>query len=69
MIKRVCDICEHNPPTFKMNYKAEQLRRVDLGVSKWKKIELCNECLNKIIKAKELKPPKVTSAEKESEKE
>lgn len=53
MLKRVCDICEHNAPTFKMKYKAKQLSKVDWTGSKWEKIELCEWCLDKIIKAKE----------------
>ena len=53
MLKRVCDICEHNAPTFKMKYKAKQLSKVDWTSSRWEKIELCEWCLDKIIKAKE----------------
>lgn len=52
MLKRVCDICEHNVPTFKMKYKAKQLSKVDWTSVKWEKIELCEWCLDKIIKAK-----------------
>lgn len=53
MLRRVCDVCLNNPPTFKMKYKAKQLSKVDWTSVKWEKIELCEWCLRKIIEAKE----------------
>lgn len=53
MLKRVCDVCQHEPPTFKMKYKAKQLSKVDWTSANWERIELCESCLDKIIKAKE----------------
>lgn len=46
---RVCDVCETNYPTTKIKYKAKQLEQnIELWKA-WKKIEICNDCLNKII--------------------
>jgi len=53
MLKRVCDVCQHEPPTFKMKYKAKQLSRVDWTSANWERIELCESCLINIINAKE----------------
>lgn len=53
MLKRVCDVCQKNSPTFKMKYKAKQLSRVDWTRATWEKIELCEWCLINIINAKE----------------
>ena len=49
MLRRVCDVCLNNPPTFKMKYKAKRLSKVDWTSVKWEKIELCERCLDKII--------------------
>ena len=53
MLKRVCDVCQHNLPTFKMKYKAKQLNRANWLENKWEKIELCEWCLNRIISVRE----------------
>ena len=53
MLRRVCDVCLNNPPSFKIKYKAKQLSRVDWVEGRWEKIELCEWCLRKIIGAKE----------------
>ena len=55
MLKRVCDVCQHNAPTFKMKYKAKQLSSVDWTRAKWERIELCERCLINIINAREEK--------------
>lgn len=51
MIKRVCDLCEKNPPDAKIKYKYRAKRSwwaFDTGG--WYRIELCEECLEKLIK-------------------
>ena len=53
MSKRVCDVCLHNSPTFKMKYKAKQLNRYNWLENKWEKVELREWCLDRIINAKE----------------
>lgn len=49
---RICDLCKKNYPNAKIKYKyrAVQERFWFCGVN-WEKIELCQECLDKIIKA------------------
>lgn len=49
---RVCDICKKNPPSTKIKYKAKIENTIEWTRSVWEKIELCDECLEKIIKAK-----------------
>lgn len=48
----VCDICKHNQPDAKIKYKYRAkeawMSWYDNG---WKKIELCQDCLDKIIEA------------------
>lgn len=53
MLKRVCDVCQYNPPTFKMKYKAKQLNPVHWFESKWEKVELCEWCLDRIVNVRE----------------
>lgn len=58
MILRVCDICKKNNPNVKIKYKYRAKRfwkewyEGGWEKSGWKKIELCQECLDKIINAK-----------------
>lgn len=47
----VCDLCKKNYPDLKIKYKAKR-SWVLWYESGWDRIELCNECLDKIIKAK-----------------
>lgn len=50
----VCDLCKKNSPDAEITYKYKAKRFCYWYVyDPWKKIELCEECLNKIIKAKE----------------
>lgn len=53
---QVCDLCKKNLPNtvIKYKYKAKCFRYWYV-YDPWKKIELCEECLDKIIKAKEEK--------------
>lgn len=47
---RVCDVCKTNYPTTKIKYKAKQLELSnDELFNVWRKIEICDDCLNKII--------------------
>lgn len=50
----VCDICKCNYPDAKIKYKYRAKKAWDLWYEcrGWEKIELCQDCLNKIIKAK-----------------
>lgn len=53
---RVCDLCGEESPDAKIKYKYKAKRYwCSWYESGWKKIELCNECLEKIIKAGETK--------------
>ena len=48
----VCDLCKKNSPDAKIKYKYKAKRFWCLWYeSGWEKIELCQECLDKIIKA------------------
>ena len=52
MILRVCDICKKNEPDAKIKYKYRAKHFWQLGYEGgWEKIELCQKCLDKIIKA------------------
>ena len=52
MVIRVCDICQKNYPKVKIKYKIKAKRNWPL-YDMWEKIDVCEECLNKIIVAKE----------------
>ena len=48
----VCDICKKNVPDAKIKYKYRAKKVWYLWhESGWEKIELCQECLDKIIEA------------------
>ena len=50
----VCDLCKKNPPDAKIKYKYKAKGYwCSWYEDGWEKIELCQECLDKIIKAKE----------------
>lgn len=52
MILRVCDLCKKNNPDAKIKYKYRAKRFWwSWHEGGWEKIELCQECLDKIIKA------------------
>lgn len=52
MIMRVCDICKHNPPDAKIKYKYRAKKAwYSWYERRWEKIELCQDCLDKIIEA------------------
>lgn len=52
MILQVCDICKKNKPDAKIKYKYKAKRfRWSWFEGGWEKIELCQECLDKIIKS------------------
>lgn len=59
MILEVCDICRKNEPTHKIKYKAEKrIFSFDGSMSMWTKIDICDECLRKIVNvAEEKKSP------------
>ena len=46
----VCDLCKKNTPDVEIKYKAKRFCYWYV-YDPWKKIELCQECLDKIIKA------------------
>ena len=46
----VCDLCKKNTPDAKIKYKYKAKRFWWLEGG-WERIELCQECLDKIIKA------------------
>ena len=49
---QVCDICKKNDPDAKIKYKYRAKRFWwSWDECGWEKIELCQECLDKIIKA------------------
>lgn len=49
----VCDICQRNQPDAKIKYKYRGKKVwYSLYEHGWEKIELCQDCLDKIIKAK-----------------
>ena len=50
--KHVCDICKHNQPDAKIKYKYRAKKAwCSWWENGWDKIELCQDCLDKIIKA------------------
>ena len=50
MKARVCDICKENVPDAKIRYKYRAKRIwCSFGEQGWERIELCENCLNKII--------------------
>ena len=52
MIMHVCDICKRHQPDAKIKYKYRAKKAWYFGFdSGWDKIELCRECLDKIIEA------------------
>ena len=52
MILRVCDICKKNNPNAKIKYKYKAKHFWQAFYeSGWERIELCQECLDKIINA------------------
>lgn len=53
MTKKVCDLCEEQSPDAKIKYKYKAKRRWFSWYEEgWDKIELCEDCLTKIINAK-----------------
>ena len=56
MIMHVCDICKRNSPDAKIKYKYRAKKAwffsFDIwSENGWDRIELCKDCLDKIIKA------------------
>lgn len=52
MKMHVCDICKHNPPDAKIKYKYRAKEVWYSWTEKaWVRIELCQDCLDKIIEA------------------
>ncbi len=53
MYMHVCDLCKRNTPDAKIKYKYKAKRFwISWHKSRWERIELCQSCLDKIIKAK-----------------
>lgn len=44
----VCDICEQKYPDAKIKYKYRG-KKWDRSFERWKRVELCQDCLDKII--------------------
>ena len=57
MYKHVCDICKEKSPDAKIKYKyrAKRFWCSFLYESGWERIELCQDCLEKIIQAEKEK--------------
>jgi len=54
MTKKVCDLCEARYPDAKIKYKYKAKRRwFSWYEERWERIELCEECLKKIIYAED----------------
>lgn len=55
MVVRVCDICQKNSPRVQIKYKCKAKRFYMLALDSygWERIDICQDCLGKIIKAKE----------------
>ena len=49
----LCDICKKPKTDFKIRYKAEKKCYISWIGPVWEDIDICKECLNKIIKAKD----------------
>ncbi len=49
----LCDICKKPKTDFKIQYKAKKKHFTPWFGTFWEDIDICEECLNKIIKAKE----------------
>lgn len=48
----VCDLCKKNSPDAKIKYKYKAKHFwYSLGETGWDRIELCQDCLDKIIEA------------------
>jgi len=47
----MCDICKKNYPDVKIKYKYKAKKWSSWGEEGWSRIELCQECLDKIINA------------------
>lgn len=56
MIKRVCDLCGKNYPDAKIKYKYRAKKKwYSWHESGWTKLELCENCLSKIVGADEIR--------------
>ena len=53
MVMRVCDVCQKELVRVKIKYKYKAKKFwMSYGSCGWEKMELCNDCLNKIIRSK-----------------
>lgn len=53
MYIHVCDLCKKNSPDAKIKYKYKAKLFCNLWYGdEWEKIELCQECLDKIIQSR-----------------
>lgn len=48
----LCDICKKPKANFKIQYKAKKKHSSPWVGTFWEDIDICEECLKKIIKAK-----------------
>ena len=48
----VCDICKQKYPDAKIKYKYRG-KKWDKRFEQWRRIELCQDCLDKMIKEKD----------------
>lgn len=49
----LCDICKRPKTKYKIRYKAKKKHFIAWIGTVWEDIDICEECLNKIIKAKD----------------
>ena len=49
----LCDICKQPKTDYKIQYKAKKKSICFMGGPEWEDIDICEECLKKIIKAKD----------------
>ena len=49
----LCDICKKPKTDYKIQYKAKKKVFCFMGGPAWEDIDICEECLKKIIKAKD----------------
>lgn len=49
----LCDICKQPKTDYKIRYKAKKKYIGDWVGGYWEDIDICEKCMNKIIKAKD----------------
>lgn len=55
MKKYICDVCKTNTANY--HFKVKELKSVvrsDMHVMRWVRIDICDRCYNKLLRAKEV---------------